>query len=198
MSDDITFYFDFSSSYSYMAQARVNEIEDRTGKVVLRRPIVLGAIFQSLEHKVPAETSSKMKYLSMDLKRCAGDLGIAFKHPPVFPFNGILAMRVFYDLDASDQDLASEFTRQVFNAAYTQDMDISQPEQLATLMSAMGLQLDEIVNADSFADAKVALKQQTQAAMTENVFGAPTFIYQHELFWGADRIDMLINRASGR
>lgn len=35
------------------------------------------------------------------------------------------------------------------------------------------------------------LENNTQEAITRNVFGTPTWIYEHELFWGQDRLDFL-------
>lgn len=193
MSDPIIFYFDFSSSYSYIAQARVCEIEDTTGKEVLYRPIVLGAVFHGLGHAVPASDSVKMAYLAQDLKRCARSLGIDYQTPPVFPFNGIEAMRVFYALDADNPCKAREFAGKVFDAAYAQNQDMSQADNVAEVLSELNLERDQIVNAGNFNDAKAALKLHTQNAIDANVFGAPSFVYRDELFWGADRIDMLIN-----
>ena len=31
----------------------------------------------------------------------------------------------------------------------------------------------------------------TEEALSKNVWGSPTFIYNNELFWGQDRIDFL-------
>ena len=34
-------------------------------------------------------------------------------------------------------------------------------------------------------------KNNTEEALSKNVWGSPTFIYNNELFWGQDRIDFL-------
>lgn len=34
-------------------------------------------------------------------------------------------------------------------------------------------------------------KDNTEEAVAKNVFGAPTYIYNNELFWGQDRLDFL-------
>lgn len=195
MSDSIIFYFDYSSSYSYIAQARISEIE-KSGKSVLWQPILLGAVFQHFGHSIPPADSIKMNYLTHDLKRCAQRLNIPYQTPPVFPFNGIEAMRIFYALDANDQDLARRFTEKVFAAAYGDHIDMGQPDNVAEVLNTMGLDRDRIVNADNFSNAKKALKNATRQAIDANVFGAPTFVYNDELFWGADRIDTLIAAAT--
>jgi 2-hydroxychromene-2-carboxylate isomerase len=37
----------------------------------------------------------------------------------------------------------------------------------------------------------VDLEEALKFAESSGVFGAPTFVYQDELFWGADRLDLL-------
>ena len=34
----------------------------------------------------------------------------------------------------------------------------------------------------------------TQEAIARDVFGAPTYVYQDELFWGQDRLDFLARK----
>ena len=40
---------------------------------------------------------------------------------------------------------------------------------------------------------KALLKAKSEEALSKGVFGSPFFIWRDEPFWGADRIDMLIN-----
>jgi 2-hydroxychromene-2-carboxylate isomerase len=192
MNNIINFYYDFSSSYSYIAQARVNEIEEKTGKKVAWRPIVLGAIFKQLAHSAPNKNSPKLSYMVHDLGRCAKSLGIAYKTPDVFPFNAMEAMRIFYFLQNEDINQAIEFSKQVFHQAYSVGEDVSKSSVIANILSSMDRSYASIVNSESFNQAKATLKQHTQKAMEAQVFGAPSFIYQDELFWGADRVDALI------
>ena len=49
-------------------------------------------------------------------------------------------------------------------------------------MSQDGLTAEEIIN---------EYKNNTEEALSRNVWGSPTFIYNNELFWGQDRIDFL-------
>lgn len=196
MSDPIHFYFDFSSSYSYLAHARLGEIASKTGKEVLQKPIVLGAIFHHLSHSVPASDSVKMAYLNMDLQRRAKALGIPFRMPVVFPFNAMESMRLYYLLEAREPALAAQFSTLIFEGAYTKERDMSDPENIARCLKLLDLDRDELLASDEFNAAKARLKTMTTEAMQAQVFGAPTFVYQNELFWGEDRIDMLIEQAS--
>lgn len=196
MSDTITYYFDFSSSYSYLAHARLDEISDATGKTINQRPIVLGAIFHQLDHIVPSPNTSKMNYFNLDLPRCAAELGIKFGLPKPFPFNAMLAMRVYYHLESHNAAQAKRFSAAIFNAAYAEQIDVSNSENISTLLADLDISLESVLQDAEFEQAKATLKRHTQAAIEAGVFGAPSFLYKDELFWGTDRVDMLIRRAS--
>ena len=42
-------------------------------------------------------------------------------------------------------------------------------------------------------DVKEKLKQNTENAVTDGVFGVPTFVVKDELFWGGDATDMMLD-----
>ena len=44
---------------------------------------------------------------------------------------------------------------------------------------------------------KAQLTSNTQSAVQRGVFGAPTFMIGDELIWGQDRIDLVMDLASG-
>ncbi|MFT5573379.1 MAG: 2-hydroxychromene-2-carboxylate isomerase [Cryomorphaceae bacterium] len=192
MAEPIYFYFDFSSSYSYLAQARIAEIERETGRSVQYRPFVLGAIFHKLGHSVPARFSIKMTYLDHDLQRSAQLLNIEFALPPAFPFNAMHAMRLFYAIDKLDSEKARDYASAVFDAAFAQQKDVADPSIIEKTVSGLGLDYASLSTGEQFESAKNMLKLHTQNASEANVFGAPSFVADGELFWGADRIDLLI------
>jgi 2-hydroxychromene-2-carboxylate isomerase len=192
MAEPIYFYFDFSSSYSYLAQARIAEIEHETGRSVHYRPFVLGAIFHKLGHSVPASDSVKMAYLDHDLKRSAKALNIDFALPPAFPFNAMLAMRVFYAIDSRDSSKARDYAAKAFEAVYAQQKDLADPSTIEQIVGELGLDYAALSTGKPFDSAKSTLKLHTQNAIEAGVFGAPSFVADGELFWGADRIDLVI------
>lgn len=198
MTDEVTFYFDFSSSYSYLAQARCAEIEQKTAKKLKWKPVLLGGIFKALGHSVPAAQSHKMNYMLHDLQREAKAMGMGFALPETFPFNAIEPMRIFYAIDARDPLAAEQFAKAVFHRTYSDRSDVTQSSVLEEILSDLGLSYQEIVENDNFTAAKAALKHNTEVALEFGVFGAPTFVYQGELFWGADRIDALIRSISAK
>jgi 2-hydroxychromene-2-carboxylate isomerase len=64
-------------------------------------------------------------------------------------------------------------------------------ETVREIIRAKGLPVDDLINRAMAQETKDAYDALTQEAIDRNVFGAPTYIYNDELFWGQDRLDFL-------
>lgn len=188
MSAPIDFYFDFSSSYSYLALPKLAKLVDDHGVTVNWKPVVLGAIFQALDHAPPSPDTVKGRYVWHDVERTAALQGLPYRWPEPFPFNGINAARVYWYLADTNTDSAVAWARAVFDASYGEGRDCSNPEVLAGVAAGMGHDADELLNATKQEAVKARLKEVTAEAMERGVFGAPTFFVGNEMFWGGDRL----------
>ena len=184
MSTSIDFYFDFSSSYSYIALPGITRLADSNDLEVAWKPIVLGFIFKTLNHAPPAADSVKGRYVYHDVERSAAIAGLPFRWPQPFPFNSLTAARVFWYLAGSDKDSAVEWARAVFHASFGEGRDCSDPEVLGEVASALGHEPRELLEATADDEVKARLKKATGEAMERGVFGAPTFFVGEEMFWG--------------
>ncbi|MCP4303102.1 MAG: 2-hydroxychromene-2-carboxylate isomerase [Gammaproteobacteria bacterium] len=197
MRKPIDFYFDFSSSYSYVALPRLDKLAQDHGLEVNWKPILLGVIFNAMNHAPPASDSVKGRYVWQDVQRTAELAGLPYKWPEPFPFNGITAARVFWHLADTDVDRAVEWARAVFHASFGEGRDCSNSEVLAAVATNLGLNAEEVLGATADDAVKARLKKVTGEAMERGVFGAPTFFVGDEMFWGGDRIDQLEHYVSG-
>jgi 2-hydroxychromene-2-carboxylate isomerase len=195
MAAALAFWYEFASTYSYPAAAR---IEASAGIAVEWRPFLLGPIFagqgwtDSPFNLYPA----KGRYMWRDLERiCARD-GLGFRRPSVFPRNGLLAARVA--LIAAEEGWCGDFTRAVYRANFAEDRDIAQPEVIGGILAALRRPAAEILARAASPEIKQRLKAQNEAAMALGIFGAPSFIVDGELFWGNDRLDEAVAWARQR
>ncbi len=189
MPAEIDFYFDFSSSYSYVAVPGVVRLAEQHDVSVNWKPFLLGVIFHALEHAPPPAGSHKMSYAQRDLERCAAAAGQPpFVLPEAFPFNGITASRAFWHLHDDDPGKAVEWAKAVFSASFAEGRDCSSPEVLADIATGLGLDAQQLLAAAATDAVKAKLKAVTGEAMERGVFGAPTFFVGDEMFWGGDRL----------
>jgi 2-hydroxychromene-2-carboxylate isomerase len=191
MSATIDFFFDFSSSYSYLALPGLTKLADEHDINVNWKPIALGVIFKTMNHAPPAADSVKGQYVWRDVERTAGLVGLPFQWPEPFPFNSLTAARIFWYLADSDADKAVEWARAAFHASFGEGRDCSNAEVLSAVASGLGHDAQELLAATTDDAVKAKLKDVTGEAMQRGVFGAPTFFAGDEMFWGGDRLDQL-------
>jgi 2-hydroxychromene-2-carboxylate isomerase len=184
----VEFWFDFASSYSYPAALRVEEVARAASVPIVWRPFLLGPIFKaqgwsdSPFNLYPA----KGHYMWRDLERICESSGIPFRKPTVFPRNGLVAARLACSF--AEESWLPEFVRRMFLANFAQDRDIADPAVLASALEAVGQPASLMSHAHS-PEAKAKLRRATERAVSHEIFGAPSFLVGSELFWGNDRLE---------
>lgn len=192
----LDFWFDFASTYSYMAAARIRAAAADAKVSVRFRPFLLGPIFKAQGWDTSPFNlyEAKGRYMWRDLEReCAG-LGLPFRKPEPFPQHSLLAARVA--LVALDHPWGDEFCVSVFRAEFGEGKRIDDPATLAGILENLKVEARPILEAAQSDLNKPRLRQQTERAQQLSVFGAPTFTTADgELFWGNDRLDQALRWA---
>ena len=191
MKEPITFWFDFSSPYSYLASERIDELAAKHGRKVQWRPMMLGAAFKATGLPLLLSVPLKGDYSKRDLERSARLLGIAYRFPPKFPLATLVAARGYYWLHGQDCAKAREFAHAVFRAYWVEGRDIGELPVVLEIAAALGIDRDAFAAAIATPEIKDRVKQETDAAIAKGMFGAPYFIVDGEPFWGADRLPQI-------
>ena len=183
------FWFEFGSTYSYLAAARIERVAIAAGIGVEWKPYLLGPIFRAQKwNDSPFNIYPvKGRYMWRDMERLCEKYDIAFRRPTQFPRNGLLAARVA--ILASQEPWGPEFMRRVFHANFAENLDISDETIIAGIVDAMGLDGGRICAGAQSTGVKEQLRRQTDEAGRLGIFGAPTFVVATEIFWGNDRLD---------
>lgn len=189
MPGTMIFYFDLSSTYSYMAATQVEGVAARAKGTVIWTPVVLGAIFKQVGNVMPATIPAKASWMLKDLDRWAQYYGVGFKMNPHFPINAMTAHRaiVAAQLDGHEA-AAAKLARACFDSVWVHGADITQEEVLAELIAEVGLEPEGLLPKTQDQQVKDKLRQNTEAALAHGVFGAPAFVINDELIWGNDRL----------
>ncbi len=182
-------WFEFASTYSYLAVPRVEATARAAGITVAWRPFLLGPIFaaQGWNDSPFNIYEAKGRYMWRDLERRAAHYGLPFQRPSRFPRNGLVAARVA--LVADGEGWCNAFAPAVYHANFAEDREIGEPAVIAEIVRALGRDADAVLAQAQSPAIKDALREQTAAAQAIGIFGAPTFVAGGELFWGDDRLD---------
>jgi 2-hydroxychromene-2-carboxylate isomerase len=188
----LEFWFEFASTYSYPAAFRIERLASSAGVPVEWRPFLLGPIFQSQGWKDSPFNLYPLKgrYMWRDLERLCTHEGLPLRRPSQFPRNGLLAARVA--CLASMEPWCVNFTRRIFHANFAEDLDISDPAVVASILETVGVSPGEILARAQSVENKDRLRRQTEEATRRGIFGAPSFVLGDELFWGNDRLEQAI------
>ncbi len=185
-SKKVDYFFDYVSAYSYLVNGQVEKIE---GAVVQYRPMLLGAVMQATGNSPPGTVKAKRKYLLTDLKRWANRYGIPIHFNSIFPQNTMYALRAA--IAAQRRGVFHEIHQAFFDAMFVHDLDLSDRDVLRKIISAAGLDADELMSDIENQSIKDELKENTEEAIRRGVFGAPTFFVGDEMFFGNDRLDFV-------
>lgn len=195
-SGTLDFYYEFASTYSYLAACRIAALAELADVRIHWKPFLLGPIFATQGYKSSPFNAHPLKGAHMwrDLERLAAAQRLPpITKPAIFPANGLLAARVAIHLNDACRP---SFTRALFAAEFAQGRDISDRETIRQVLAGLGHFWDEVI-ADAESEVnKARLRAQTEEAQARGVFGAPTFFCADgELFWGNDRLEMALDHA---
>lgn len=186
----IPVYYDYASPWSYLASELVDK--KLPGETVEWRPLYLRGLPQFRE--AMPYSGAKLRYLGLDLLRCAAHEGVPLRFPSLFPVNGLYAVRGA--LAAQAMDAFAAYHPAMFRAAWRDDRDVGRREVVIDVAVEAGLDRARFTALIESAEIKERLRAQTAGAEARGVFGVPAFFVGDELFWGHDRMDYVARAAA--
>ncbi len=191
MTKIVDYYFTPTSPWTYLGHQRFVEIARRHGAEIRVKPVDYGVIFpQTGGLPLPKRAPARQAYRLMELKRWRTRLGIEINlHPKFFPAPADAASRVVIASDRSGGD-SMGLAHAILTAIWTQEKNIADLPTLTEIANAAGQDGAALVAASQEPEAQATFEAHTQEALERGVFGAPTYLYKDELFWGQDRLEL--------
>jgi 2-hydroxychromene-2-carboxylate isomerase len=192
----LEFWYEFASTYSYLAAMRIEEAAAQAGVVLLWRPFLLGPVFkaQGMETSPFALYPAKRRYMWRDMERETARLGLPFYRPKTFPQNGLTAARIA--LLGIERGWTPAFTKAVYTAEFGECRDIADPEVLTGILTGLGVEAEAVLDEAQADSNKMRLRRMGEEVQSRGLFGAPTFFTEDgEMFWGNDRLEQALDWA---
>jgi len=187
----LTWYYDYSSPYTYLASTRIEGLCGRYGARLEWKPILVGGIFNAVNQSVyeSRNTPAKVRYGTKDVADWARYYGVPFRFPSIFPVNSVKALRgAFLAIEAG---VVSAWSHRVFRAYWAEDRDIADDAVLAEIAAASRLDPERLLAWVASDEARERLRAVTQEAMDRGAFGSPTFFLSEDMYFGNDRLVLL-------
>src|SRR5215470_3519539 len=152
MKPSLTFWYEFASTYSWLAAERVETLATQAGVEVVWRPFLLGRIFaaqgwtSSPFNLFPA----KGRNMWRDMERQCASMGLPpIVRPNPFPQNSLLAARV---ATALPEAVRRQFSRAVYRVQFTSGRSIADRAVLVTILDEIGAASAEAIAAAEAAE----------------------------------------------
>jgi 2-hydroxychromene-2-carboxylate isomerase len=191
VSKHVDYYFSPASPWTYLGHERFAAIAKRHGAEIAVKPVDYGVIFpQSGGLPLGKRAPQRQAYRLMELERWKAHLGVPLNvQPKFFPVDANPAALAIVAAAPSGAEVQMRLAGAILRALWAEEKNIADPAALKAAAAAAGLDGDKLL-ADAAA-AKAQYDAFTQEALARGVFGAPTYVYRDELFWGQDRLDFL-------
>jgi len=187
----LTFYYDFSSPWSYIASTQVERIAKEGDAVIEYVPILLGALFREIgTPNVPmlATIEAKRNYNSADLQEWCKWWNIKLHWPSAFPIRTVNPLRVAI--------IEPRVIHILYKAAWVDDKNIGDDKVLEQVLNDNGFDGKGLLK--KAGEAKDQLIKNTTRANTVGCCGVPSFQVNHgEVLWGQDRMDVVLDLLCG-
>jgi 2-hydroxychromene-2-carboxylate isomerase len=180
----LRFYFDYESPNAFLAWIELPKLAERYGVALDLVPVLYAGLLDAHGQLGPGEMPAKGRWMGKNVLRKAAVLGVPLNLPELFPFNPLLALRVFI-LPLEENDRRSMIDA-LFRAVWVRGLHVSEASVVTTLLDELGLPGTTLVAQAQTPEVKTRLRQQTDDAIARGVFGVPTMEVGDELFWGYD------------
>jgi 2-hydroxychromene-2-carboxylate isomerase len=187
----VRIYTDYKSPYAFVANAALFALEESEGVALEWLPYTLriAEFMGTVEERTP-HFWRKVRYSYMDARRFANAQGLTIKGPRRIydAFHASAGM-----LFAQRHGFFRAYHDTVFRRFWNHELELDELQEITAVITGLG------GSATAFADyvngpARTEHDRIIDEAEALGVFGVPTMVFNGELFWGGDRVPLLIER----
>jgi 2-hydroxychromene-2-carboxylate isomerase len=189
----LEFWFEFASTYSYIAAMRIEDLCRDAGVRLVWKPFLLGPIFalQGWETSHFNLNPRRGNYMWRDMERLCAKFGYPWRRPSEFPRSTTVPARVACAI--ADESWCGEFVRRVYVANFGEDRPVGERAVVAEILTELGQPADAILARAESPERKPTLRANTERAIELGIFGAPNCVVGNELFWGEESLQDAID-----
>lgn len=200
MPRQIDYYFSLLSPWAYIGHKLFRQVVDTYQVTVNHKPVVLADLFvETGGLPLPKRHPVRQRYRMVELQRWRDKRGLQFKLQPAnWPFSVRLADGLVIAAIEAGHD-PDAFLRRAFAAVWEDELNLGDEGTLVRLADQSGLPGKVLLERSRSDDVEKVYEQNRQDALATDVFGSPSYVLDGEVFWGQDRIELLVDALkSGR
>ncbi|MCA0996396.1 2-hydroxychromene-2-carboxylate isomerase [Alloyangia pacifica] len=184
----IDFWFSIGSTYSYLTVMRLPQLADAKGIEVRWHPFNVRHVMVAQNNIPFKDKPEKTAYMWRDIARRAEGYGLSPKLPAPYPLAGLVLANEVAELGMRE-GWGIDYTRATYRRWFEQGEPAGEAPNLPESLREIGQDPERVMERAGSEEIVQALASATADAMTLGVFGSPSFLVGHELFWGDDRLE---------
>jgi len=193
MPEKLIDYFDsMSSPWTYLGHLRFMNLAHRFGLTIRHKPMDLLKVW-SVSGGLPLKQRARQRqaYRHQELRRWSELLGLPCNLEPAH--HPVADRRACYMVIAAMQRGLdwSALSNAILRAVWVEDRDIADHATLIAIANENSMDGQALLAATEDAAVQAEYQSNTDEAVKLGVFGAPTYVFDGEMFWGQDRLQML-------
>ncbi len=189
----IEYYFSVLSPFTYLGADRFTKIVSQYNLEVIEKPLdLVGEIFPNTGGlPVPKRHPARQKYRLLEMERISNKLGLPIiKQPKFFPPSDPHLPAKFV-IASNKMGNKLHFGNECLKYLWSMDKDLSDHKILQEICEKLNLNFEEMKNLALTDEVNIEYQKNSKDAVNNHVFGAPSYVFNNEIFWGQDRLDYL-------
>ena len=189
----IEYYYGIPSPFAYLGSTKFQSIAKKYDAEIIEKPCdLVGGIFAKTGGvPVPQRSPQRQKYRLDEIKRWSEFLNIKTNIKPKFfpPKDPHLPAK--FTIAANLLGVKVVFGHELLKQLWSEEKDISDEKNIEFISNKFKINFDELSVLSKSEKVSKIYADNTEEAIEKNVFGAPTYIFNNNLFWGQDRLEFL-------
>lgn len=197
MAETVDYYLSLNSPWTYLGHRRFANLVESHGLDVRVHPVDFARVIFPATGGLPVGKRSPQRqaYRLVELERWRKYLDIELNiHPKFWPADETLGAGMVLAAGSTD---AVSLAGAILRAVWAEDRDIADRNTLLAIAGECNLDAEGLMTMaelDTVAQQRVT---ESEEAIERGVFGAPTYLFKGEPFWGQDRLDFLERAIKG-
>lgn len=186
MTQNIEFFYDFRSPYSYLAFTQLRQMD----VVIALKPMQILKVMDRVGNVPTTITcAAKGRYARVDLARWATRYGVPLNPSDMRGNDGDALSRAV--LAAKNPEEAASVTLALYRAVWSEGKTLATTEAIVAALRDTGIDTLSLAGRIDAAEVAARLEANTDEAVERGVFGSPTIFVGEAMFFGNDRLEFV-------
>ena len=189
----IEYFYGMPSPFIYLGSLKFQSIAKKYDAEIIEKLCdLVGGIFSKTGGiPVPQRSPQRQKYRLDGIKRWSEFLNIKINiKSKFFPLTDP-HLPAKFTIAANLLNTKIIFGHELLKLLWSEDKDISSEKNIEIVSNNLKINFKELSALAKSEKVLKIYKDNTEEAIAKNVFGASTYIFNNELFWGQDRLEFL-------